>query len=581
MSKIKLLNDEIINQIAAGEIVERPGSALKELIENAIDAKAQNIEIFLKNGGKSKIIINDDGEGLSKEDLKMCVKRHATSKLSDINLFNIKSFGFRGEAIPSIASVSRFSIESRGFGISVNFSAESEIFPSPVEKTKISVEDLFSATPVRLKFLKSDSVELANCISIVENFALTSPSINFVLRTDEKQILSFKNDSLEERASKIFGAEDFQKAIQFEEQTDLIKVSGYLFHPTSNRYSSGFQKVFVNNRFVKDKIISSSLKNAYKNLLPPGRFALALIMLEIDPFYVDVNISPTKSEIRFRDPSTVQKFLTNCFAKHAEEFDRVSLDFDTTPFERPVQIEKPAFSENVSKNPVFDKKVLDFFQKEELSFKEEPVVGGLVFCEPPVQPEVLEHPKDHFFGKAVCQIFDSFIISEKENEIFIIDQHAVHEKITQTKLLKQINEKNKQFLVKPEIIDLSEFQKQIALKNLDCLANCGFEVELIKDSLIVSAVPAVIENAEIKNFIFDVLSEDLEESVSTLDLIKKKIADKACHNSIRFGRKLSIEEMNKILEQMEETPTIHQCNHHRPSFISLSKDKLCKMFERP
>ncbi|MDR0744804.1 MAG: DNA mismatch repair endonuclease MutL [Holosporales bacterium] len=578
MNKIRMLNDEIINQIAAGEIIERPSSALKEIIENSIDASARNIDVFLKNSGKSKIIVEDDGEGLSKEDLQMCIKRHATSKLEDVNLFNIKSYGFRGEALPSIAAVSDFSIESKGFGISVKFSEESEIYPSPVQGTKVCVENLFSFFPVRLKFLKSDSSEFLSCLNIVENFVLARPNINFSLSTAEKTILSSRNSSIEERISKIFGKEVFKNALYFEESDNKIRVYGYLFHPLENRYSQNFQRIFVNNRYVKDKIVSAAIKNAYRDLIPLGRYAIALIFIEIDPLYVDVNISPTKSEVRFRNSSEIQQFLTNIISNNLKKFDKVAINFDIPAFLEEKKSEKVIdFFENKT---AFNKSNFNKFAMPELSenLANPSVIDNSNLA---IAPQIFDQPIPAF-GTAVCQIFNSYIIAEKDDELIIIDQHAVHEKIKQTELLKRINPNNKQYLLRPEIIDLTTKQLHPATEMLPILRDCGFSIEFINDSLIMSAIPTILNNIEAKNFVIDILSSNelLTDNISTIDIIKKKIADKACHNSIRFGRKLSIPEMNEIIKQMEETESINQCNHHRPSFIVISKPQLEKMFER-
>ncbi|GHT88201.1 DNA mismatch repair protein MutL [Alphaproteobacteria bacterium] len=578
MNKIKILDEDIVNQIAAGEIVERPGSALKEIVENSIDSGSKNIDIFLKNGGKSKIVVEDDGEGLSIDELHMCIKRHATSKLTDINLFNIRSFGFRGEALPSIAAVSNFMIESKGHGIAVKFSKESDIFPSPIKGTKVTVEDLFSAIPVRMKFLKSTATEFTNCLNIIENFALTIPNVNFSLSTDENQIISFADDSLEQRISVVFGKKLFENAIYFEESDDKMRISGYLFHPIDNRYSQSFQKIFVNRRYVKDKVVSTALKNAYKDLIPNGRYAIAIIFIEIDPFYVDANISPTKSEVRFRDAAYTQKFLTTSISKHLKDFDRVLINFDIPIAEKSheqvelVQHEKQNIDEKfikfLDKKPVFNETNFPIFTSSVAPKIELEEITKIVQI------------KDKFFGNARCQVFNSYIISERNNELVIIDQHAVHEKITQTKMLKEINAKNKQFLLKFEVLELNE--KKLNKEVFDILKECGFAITLEKNLIKVSAIPAILTQKEAMDFLDDILisEEILENEMTTIDVIKHKIADKACHNSIRFGRKLSVEEMTKMLEQMEETESIHQCNHHRPAFVVISKSQLEKMFER-
>ena len=596
MGKIKLLSDEIINQIAAGEIVERPSSALKEIVENAIDAHGKNIDIFLKSGGKTKIVVEDDGDGLSKEDLSMAIQRHATSKLSGSNLFEINSYGFRGEALPSIASVSNFSIESNGFGISINFSKTSEIYPSNISKgTRVTIENLFDKTPARLKFLKSDSVELSNCISVIENFSLTKKDVNFNLGSENGSILSFKNASLEDRISSIFGAELFKKAVHFEESDGTISINGYLFHPMDSKYSQGFQKIFINGRIVKDKIVSASIKNAYRDLIPTGRFAACVIFIEIDPFYVDVNVSPTKSEIRFRDSGYVQKFLTESIKKNLTKFDRVVIDFNIEKFSN---IGSKVGSNVEKKEPFQNQKISEVFKNYQPIQRPSSFLINTVSEKPSLQeiPKIVEdyieqpqpilkseiYPEQKFFGEPICQIFDTYIITKTENGIMIIDQHAVHEKITMEKMIEELNTKNKQFLMKPEIIKLTTQQLEIAKLAKENLENCGFSIEIIQESIVISGIPAILDNDTAIQFVEDILesSSDIIEDLETIDKIRNKIADKACHNSIRSGRKLSQNEMVGIIDDMEKTKSIHQCNHHRPSFVMLSKDQLESMFER-
>lgn len=595
MSKIKLLSDEIINQIAAGEIVERPASALKELIENSIDANAKNIDVFLQNGGKAKIVVQDDGDGIERDDLLMAIQRHATSKLSDGNLFDIESYGFRGEALPSIASVSNLKIESKSSGISVNFSEQSDIFPSAIEHgTKITVQNLFEKLPARLKFLKSDSVELTSCIDVVENISLTKSNINFSLRTEEKQIISFNNDSLESRVAKIFGADTFKKSIYFNENSEHTSVSGYLFHPLENRYSQSFQKIFVNNRIVKDKIVSLAIRNAYKELLPPGRFAIAIIFVQIDPFFLDANVSPTKSEVKFRDPYSFQKFLTESIKKNLHKFDRSPNEIELcTPTKLDFVVEnepsKIHFIQNIRKSELeqfkgkLNQNPANAPIETPLNKQIHTITEGTLAVESKAiaQPILQSDDNENFFGKPIAQIFDAYIITQTKDGIMIIDQHAVHEKITQNKMIKNLTKANAQFLTKPEFLELTNTEIEVANDILPNLKECGFSVEIVQNSLLISSIPAILNPNEAKQYIKDILTDhSVLECVDVLDGIRKKIADKACHNSIRFGRKLSHEEMSAIVHQMEEVPTIHQCNHHRPSFIKISRDQLEKMFHR-
>ncbi|MDR2667292.1 MAG: DNA mismatch repair endonuclease MutL [Holosporales bacterium] len=593
VSKIKLLSDDVISQIAAGEIVERPSSALKEIVENSIDAEAKNIEIFLKNGGKTKLVVEDDGFGLSKEDLKMAIQRHATSKLKDSNLFDISSYGFRGEALPSIASVSEFTLESNGFGISVAFSEKMSIFPSNIDcGTVVTVKNIFDKTPARLKFLKSDGVELAGCISVVENFALIMGNVNFVVRTEDSSLLSFQNDSIEERIEKIFGNDVAQRAVYFQGCDDNLSISGYLFHPIDSRYSQSFQKIFVNGRIVKDKVVASAIKNAYKNLVPTGRFAIVIAFIEVDPFYVDVNVSPTKSEIRFRDGTYVYKFITNVIRKNLAQFDRVLLNFNCRGNTLPNGVLEPlkkvdtvlqtsADSHSNVFEVTFDISDVQTHEKTSPPRESTKFNNTLVNALKPVQQEIVESERRNFFGVPVAQVFDSYIITETEDGIVIIDQHAVHEKITQNKLLKSITKDNKQFLIKPEIIELQKTSLEVAKSIMKEINECGFVIEIVQSSLVVSAIPAILNSNEAVIFVKDVTENfDISSEIDIIDSIRRKIANIACHSSIRFGKKLSMDEMFVIVKQMEDVGSIHQCNHHRPSFAKISKNQLKKMFDR-
>ncbi len=569
-----MLSDELINQIAAGEIVERPAFALKEIVENSIDAEASTIDVFIKNGGKTKIVVQDNGFGMSKEDLEMSVQRHATSKLTGRNLLDIQSYGFRGEAIPSIAAVSDFKIESNGFGINVNFSEKSEVYPSNISSgTRVIVERLFDKTPARLKFLKSDNVELTACVSTIENFSLTKTCVNFAIRSDEKDLYVTRSNSVDVRASNIFGKDVFERSVDIHAEEETLKVQGFLFHPSDSRYSQSSQRIFINNRIVSDKIVSASIRNAYRDLIPSGRFAMALLFIEIDPFYVDVNVSPTKSDVRFRDTHGVQKFLTESIKENLRKFDRVAVSID---------IDKILDFPRIQESPKIQ--TTDEIVKVAPIIKEYGAERHMPFPRPvpqmkPLTQEIIQdlpREEDSFFGEPIAQVFDSYIITKTRDGIMIIDQHAVHEKITQEQMIKKLNKENKQYLLKPVIIDIPEAFNKNLLENLN---NLGFFIEQVQNSLIISAIPTILTHDESVDFIKHILENPAEEC-STIDVIRNKIANIACHNSIRFGRKLSIQEMKAIIKDMEETQSIHQCNHHRPSFVMLSKEKLQKLFDR-
>jgi DNA mismatch repair protein MutL len=582
LGKIKLLSDRLINQIAAGEIVERPCSVVKEIVENSIDAHAKNVNVFLKNGGKSKIVVEDDGDGLSCDDLSMSVQRHATSKLDGINLFQVQSYGFRGEALPSIGSVSDLTIESSGFGISVRFAEISDIWPSKITNgTIVSVKDLFGQLPARLKFLKSDNAELSACLSVVENFAVVNTDVNFDVRCDSRVIGTFRDLSLEKRMSCIFGEEMFSRSIYFEESDETISLRGYLFHPIDSKYSSEFQKMFVNSRVVKDKIISAAMRNAYRELIPLGRYPAFVIFVEIDPFYTDLNVSPTKSEVRFRDAKYVQKMITVSVREALKKFDRLALSIEDT-------------LTSINHDDVLDYKASNFLisstnNDTQFSDSNNSFLSKIIFNKAIVAESIELEPKanvfdsledDNFFGNPVCQIFDSYIITQKDDSIIIIDQHAVHEKIEQMRITEKLNASQKQYLITPVIIQLNLNQKQNFINNENAIIDCGFEIGFNSDSeiLTITAIPSVIDETSAINFLQEII--DTGENLLLGETLRTKIANKACHNSIRFGRRLSIQEMQALISQMEDTPTIHQCNHHRPSFIRLTKTQLGKMFHR-
>jgi DNA mismatch repair protein MutL len=609
LGKIKLLSEEIINQIAAGEIVERPASALKEIVENSIDASSKNICVFLGNGGKSKMVVEDDGEGLSRDDLLLSVRRHATSKMHSSNLFDICSYGFRGEALSSIASVSTFSIESNGFGVSVNSSGISEIYPSPFSNgTRITVSNIFGSTPARLKFLKSDNAELSACLSVIENFVFVKKNVNFEVRSGNQLIMAFKEGALEDRISKVFGADLFARSIYFEEMDESISIKGYLFHPLDSKYSSSMQRIFVNDRIVRDKTVSLSLKNAYMDLVPNGKFAAAIIFIEIDPFHIDVNVSPTKSEIRFRNIGYVQKALTATFRRNLSKFDKIPLysqiNLGNNALDTRVKLSSLISSEvqrthqlSSSAKYLDDNTCSPMITHGEHSPGSSRDLSGSSSLSIPLdsshrpsknlslelsqnssnslsQDLALVHSEQkqfdsceakNFFGTPICQIFDMYIIAEKDDSIVVIDQHAVHEKITQEKILNSLTKESKQYLMRPEIIELTASQQDFIMSVKSELESVGFSIDLVQSSLFISAIPSILPMDSVSFFMANILESENAE-LAPVDLIKSSIANVACRSSIRAGRQLHLDEMKALLNEMERTESIHQCPHNRPSF---------------
>ena len=600
MGKIHILSNELINQIAAGEIIERPASIVKELIENSIDANSTRINIFIQNAGKTKLVIEDNGDGINKDDLKLAMQRHATSKLSGNNLMGITSYGFRGEALPSIAAISRLELESNGFGITVEFLKENEIIQSTIMNgTRITVKDIFDRLPARLKFLRSDNIELSNCISVIENFALTQPSIEFTLRDNKKTILTFKEKSIEERISQVLGNDLFNRAIYISNSDDILQVEGYLFHPMDSKYSQASQRIFINSRVVKDKTISAAIRNAYKDLIPAGRFAICVLFITINPFYLDVNVSPTKSEIRFRDPNYVQKMVSESIQSNLQKFDKVSISIDNEKLGINTNTMIPGNSLNSNQNfdytslPLLDKNNIKFHDN---TYNDKPMYNTLYhksdfihtdMKEPDFNTKYLdqtiikEEKNISFFGEPIGQLLNTYIICKTENELVIIDQHAVHEKITMEKMKSNINMNNKQHLMNPIVLNLNNTQLATATEVKAYLLECGFNLDFSENTVSVFAIPSIMTEVNVTVFLMDIFeSPDIIHELHIIDTIRLKIATAACHNSIRAGRTLSIDEMKSIIKEMEQTLSIHQCNHHRPSFIKLTKQQLESIFER-
>jgi DNA mismatch repair protein MutL len=399
--------------------------------------------------------------------------------------------------------------------------------------------------------------------------------------------LLFNGSSIESRVREIYGSDLVDKAIYFEEKDGPTSIGGYLFHPHHSKHSSNnAQRLFVNNRIVKSKIVSVSTKIAYRNIIDPRRYPLTLLYIDIDPFFIDINVSPTKSEIRFRDENNVQRFVIQAISKNIQKFNKIALDFPTFSPPKIEEIE-PKYT------PKMHRPAIDFSSIEVPKVNIQSVKKQEEIFQPPAE-------KEKFFGRAIIQVFDTYIISHNENtgDIFIIDQHAVHEKMTLNKIQERLNDGNVKHLIRPEIINLSEEQMCWLEANKEKVEEHGFRVDIIKSSertavggtnapiigesgasVMVSAIPGIMTNDEAFQFIIDI-SNDKSEECEMEEYIRNRLADAACHNSIRAGRKLSLPEMNEMLEEMETTKDVFQCNHHRPSFLKISRSDLEKMFER-
>ena len=608
MNKIRHLSETTINRIAAGEVIERPSSVIKELVENAIDAGATKIEIILEQSGKNLIKIIDNGCGISKDDLPEAIRRHTTSKLMEDDIMNITSFGFRGEALPSIASVSRMEIVSKpnlqdaAYSIKIEGGNVEEVKKASLaEGSKVTIQDLFFATPARLKFLRSDRAELASCIDIVKKMSASYPRIDFTLTHNDKQILKLApTEDQKSRISDVLGEDFIRNSIEIDIERDGIKISGHTSLPTYNKATSEGQYLYINRRPVKDKVLTSAMRVAYQDYLASGRFAVATIFIEVSPHFVDVNVHPAKTEVRFRDVNLVRGILISSikdalFRQSGRVADTVSekaID-SFTPSNFPYA--------DTNQNPTTAIKAggkRPFSPPSHLTSTEDALIQHnftqAVMNAPPEvrnrQEEAVreaEKGAELFpLGSAVAQVADTYIISQTPNSIIVTDQHAAHERLTYEKLKKNLTkgEVPTQRLLMPEIVELDCEKRAAALADkAEDLKKCGFVFEnFSKKSIVVNEVPQVIGDSNIQKLVSDMADNILEMGEQTaLDEIQEHILETyACHHSIRAGRKLSVIEMNGLLREMEATEGSGQCNHGRPTHITLKLKDIEKLFGR-
>ncbi|WP_375327493.1 DNA mismatch repair endonuclease MutL [Candidatus Tisiphia endosymbiont of Nemotelus uliginosus] len=630
--KIKFLSDSTINRIAAGEVIEKPASVVKELIENAIDALSTKIDIVLEQAGKNLIIISDNGIGMSEEELKIAIERHTTSKLDETDLLNINSFGFRGEALPSIGAVSKMQITSKARGNDRSYQIQvgggiKETKPAiHNEGTKIEIRDLFFTTPARLKFLRSDKSELAACLDIVKKIALAHPQISISLMHDGKTILKVRGrqgeheDIFPERVTELLGVEFIENTAKIHLQRAELLIYGFTSLPTFNRASTGDQFLFVNNRPVKDKLLQVALRVAYQDYLAKDRHPAAVLFLQIDPQLVDVNVHPAKTEVRFHDPNTIRGLLIGSIKDAlATKSHRVSTHIATTalglfrniqPKSNPIVAQHASkIEDNIIVNSVADSSERSNYKIQAL--RDRKFQPQLVSTKPYAKVEIVEeniassdtsvseniNTQDEFrrinpvnnlypLGAARAQLHGTYIISQTNDSIIIIDQHAAHERLGYEKIKKMISNNGlvKQRLLIPEIIELpDENRANLLYNNKDNLSKLGLSVEKFSDrSIIVSEVPSLLEDINIGQLIQDLADNlsDLGENISLIQLIEHVTETYACHYSIRAGRKLSADEMNELLRQMETTPFSGQCNHGRPTYIELKLKDIERLFGR-
>ncbi len=588
--KIRRLPENLINQIAAGEVVERPASALKELIENSIDAKATQIDIVLDNGGKNLISVSDNGIGIDKDHITLAIERHATSKLPNNDLNRIDFLGFRGEALPSIAAVSELTIQTKSessteaWALDVTAGNFENIYPSPRQQgTIISVKNLFYATPARLKFLKSSNVERSFCHQIVLKLALVNPVVGFRLQADGRELINLKSEHKTDpddlylsRIRKVMGSNFADEAIKIKNSRPIknkgfAKINGFIGLPTLNKSNYSHQFLFINGRSIQDRNLSGAIRAAYGDTLPKGRFPIFCLYIDVPSEFIDVNVHPGKTEVRFEDNALIRSLIVGSISRE------LNVSYSQTTNE----ISKEAIQRfNTYNNLETKPPPITLF-----SNNIEPSVRSI--NEPYKTIEKLE--KDNSFdfplGVALAQFSKNYIISRNSDGIVIVDQHAAHERLVLEKMKAARENKSieKQILLLPEVINLDPIPLAMILDHIELMSEIGFVIEPFGEGMIVvREIPALLGDSDIKQIIVD-LGDDLSSAglpasyLAKVDLILGNIA---CHRSVRSGRILNENEMNQLLREMERTPNSGQCNHGRPTSIRLSLKDIEKLFNR-
>ena len=589
---IRQLNETAINQIAAGEVVERPASAIKELVENAIDAGASRIDVDYADGGKRLIQVTDNGCGIASEDLALAMSRHATSKIDGSDLLNIQSFGFRGEALPSLGAVGKLTLTSRtatgsGAELQVMGGKLSPVRPAAMQPgTRATLRDLFYATPARLKFLRSDRAEAQAIADVVKRLAMAEPAIAFSLRdtvTDRMvfQVQAEQGDmfsALRGRLGQIMGRDFVDNAIAVDAEREGVNLTGFAGLPTYSRGAAVAQYPFVNGRPVRDKLLLGALRGAYADFLSRDRHPAVALFVECDPTLVDVNVHPAKSEVRFREPAMVRGLIVSGL-RHAlaEAGHRASTTvssaalgaFTPEPTGQPrvYQMDRPRNAPGYS-------------GLAETATMFEPQPSARVEEDAP-QVEAQHRP----LGAARAQLHENYILSQTEDGLVIVDAHAAHERLVYEKLKAQMANTGvgAQALLIPEVISLSEGDMALLMEQNATLSQMGLSIEPFgQGAVAVQSVPALLGHVDVQRLVLDIVDElsdgGTQQSLQTqLDAILSRVA---CHGSVRTGRRMQADEMNALLREMEATPHSGQCNHGRPTYVSLAMSDIEKLFGR-
>jgi len=592
---IRLLPETVINRIAAGEVVERPASVVKELVENAIDAGATRIDAVIRDGGQTLIVVSDDGHGMSAEDLTLAVERHATSKLPDDDLLAIESLGFRGEALPAIGAVARLSLTSRANGsddawtLSVEGGAIKGPEPAAHPKgTRIEVRDLFFATPARLKFLKTPRTEQTHAVDAVKRLAMAHPEIGFALSDGERDLVKLPPASGDEarldRLGRIMGKDFPDNAMAIDAEREGIKLSGYAGLPTLNRGNAQMQFLFVNGRPVRDRLLFGALRGAYREFLASERYPLVALFFELPGQAVDVNVHPAKAEVRFRDSGLVRGLIVGAL-KHAlaKAGHRASTTVSNAALGavRPGSGIPPSSGGGAGYASAGLRERANEFHRPLPDLDAPPSAPAGT----PMDDQETANLGDYPLGVARAQVHETYIITQTEDGIVIVDQHAAHERLVQERIKKALDSGGvpRQGMLIPEVVELDEGEQGQLLERADELTELGLVIEAFGDgAVVVREIPALLGETDIQGLVRD-LADDLaafDEGLALKQRLGDVCATMACHGSVRAGRRLNGAEMNALLREMETTPHSGQCSHGRPTYVELKLADIEKLFGR-
>ena len=593
MPAIQRLPELLIDQIAAGEVVDRPAAALKELLENSLDAGARAIEVELQNGGIKQLKVSDDGHGIAKDELELALARHATSKIASLeDLERVASLGFRGEALASIAAVAHLTLSSRrsadahAWRIEANGGAIGLIEPAAATPgTAVEARELYFNTPARRKFMRTEATELGHCEETFNRIALSRPQVAFGLRHNGRSLARLAPQNFEQRAAAVLGEEFRQACLPVEQQSSGVRLWGLLASPTFNRSSRDYQYFFVNGRFVRDRLIAHAVRQAFHDVLHQERFPAFVLLLEIDPARVDVNVHPTKSEVRFRDSQAIHQFILHALVRalgetRAGEAAAVPVALNAAP---------PPVAAHFAPTPhaaSYESRFVPRQHAMPLGTRQPAAFYDLLFHKQQ-SPESLpagdlEIPP---LGFALAQLAGVYVLAQAADGLIIVDMHAAHERIMYEKLKAALDQDRipTQNLLIPATLNASRLDLAVVEENADALSQLGFDIAIVGPAaLAVRSIPAPLRDCDPAQLARDVLREMGEFGATRVlrDRRDETLATMACHAAVRANRTLTLHEMDALLRQMEATERSGQCNHGRPTWKHIGMDELDRWFQR-